>query len=561
MAVHRLARLAFVVLASYAGLPLAGCGGGETSVSSPVAAAPPAPPPTAPAPPPPPPPPPQSSGPTWTANVFQPASDFVDRCAVVRTGVDLEGRPFTDRPGSTLLEKFWLRSWTEETYLFNTEVVDRNPADFSTREAYFDVLKTTATTPSGRPKDEFHFVIPTEEFLRERNAVASSGYGAEIVVFQGTPPRDVRVLFTEPSSPASAVQGGRPSLRRGSRFLRADGVDVVNGAQSQAEVDILVNALFPSRSGERHTFTVQDPDGTTRDIALNSADVAPLAVNRFSVLTTPNGRYGYALINTFNTFASEEQIFTALESLNRQGVNDLVLDLRYNGGGLLAVASQLAYMVAGPTRTAGRAFDRLRFNASAGNRNPVTGEINEPTPFFSTGLGFSLSEGRALPAFNLSRVFVLSTEETCSASESIINGLRGIGLEVVLIGSRTCGKPFGFYPTDNCGNTYFTIQFQGANDLGFGDYADGFVPANSSEPFGVRAPGCVAPDDLSFELGDPREGMLAAALSYGANRVCPGQPVAVAQTQSTPAGRSVLTKPKGSLVQELMRTNRSMEMP
>jgi hypothetical protein len=73
-------------------------------------------------------------------------------------------------------------------------------------------------------------------------------------------------------------------------------------------------------------------------------------------------------------------------------------------------------------------------------------------------------------------VFVLTSADTCSASESIVNGLRGAGVTVHLVGSTTCGKPYGFYPQDNCGTTYFAIQFQGVNFLGFGDYADGFTP-------------------------------------------------------------------------------------
>ena len=81
--------------------------------------------------PPPPPPPPPSSGPTWTPGVYLPASQFKDLCQVVRVGVDIEGNPFPDMPGSTLEENFWLRSWTNETYLWNDEVTDQNPALFN----------------------------------------------------------------------------------------------------------------------------------------------------------------------------------------------------------------------------------------------------------------------------------------------------------------------------------------------------------------------------------------------------------------------------------------------
>ncbi|MFN3313789.1 MAG: peptidase, partial [Hyphomonas sp.] len=99
---------------------------------------------------PPPPPPPGGTGPTWTQGQFAPASNFKDRCAVVRTGVDIENRPFPDRQGTALEERFWLRSWTNETYLWNTEVQDRNPADFADRRTYFNILRTFATTPSGK---------------------------------------------------------------------------------------------------------------------------------------------------------------------------------------------------------------------------------------------------------------------------------------------------------------------------------------------------------------------------------------------------------------------------
>jgi hypothetical protein len=226
------------------------------------------------------------------------------------------------------------------------------------------------------------------------------------------------------------------------------------------------------------------------------------------------------LFNTFSPFSSEREISEAITLMKNGGVSDLVLDLRYNGGGLLAVASQLSYMVAGNGRTAGRTFEQLRFNAAAGSRNPVTGQANNPVPFYAQALGFSVTEGVALPSLNLPRVYVLTTSGTCSASEAVINGLRGIGVEVVLIGGKTCGKPFGFYPQDNCGETYYTIQFQGVNDVGFGDYADGFIPNNSPEAFGVRVPGCVANDDYDRELGDPSEALLSTALQYRSTGSC-----------------------------------------
>ena len=203
------------------------------------------------------------------------------------------------------------------------------------------------------------------------------------------------------------------------------------------------------------------------------------------------------------------------------GVSDLVLDLRYNGGGLLAVAAQLGYMIAGDAATQNKIFEQLQFNNGVSNFNPVTGGANNPVPFIDTGVGFSLDTSVQLDSLELDRVFILSTGGTCSASEAVINALRGIDIEVILIGDITCGKPYGFYPTDNCGTTFFTIQFRGVNNKGFGDYSDGFVPQQSNFQFGERLPGCVVTDDYTKELGNPSEGLLSAALAYRATGNCP----------------------------------------
>jgi len=118
-------------------------------------------------------------------------------------------------------------------------------------------------------------------------------------------------------------------------------------------------------------------------------------------------------------------------------------------------------------------------------------------------------------------VYVLTGGGTCSASESIINGLRGVGVLVIQIGSRTCGKPYGFYPKDNCGTTYFSVQFKGVNAAGFGEYSDGFAPTNSPSAGGERIAGCSVRDDFSLALGQPNEARLDAALDYRAGGACP----------------------------------------
>jgi carboxyl-terminal processing protease len=127
-----------------------------------------------------------------------------------------------------------------------------------------------------------------------------------------------------------------------------------------------------------------------------------------------------------------------------------------------------------------------------------------------------------------------------------------VGVQVFQVGSTTCGKPYGFYPQDNCGTTYFSIEFKGVNDQGFGDYPDGFSPANASGPVGVQTPGCAVADDLDHALGDPKEGRLAAALGYLANGTCPAAsavPSAAGEAQAPVMG-------EGSLYRSPWRENR-----
>ena len=260
---------------------------------------------------------------------------------------------------------------------------------------------------------------------------------------------------------------------------------------------------------------------------MTSANVTSTPVQNVHTLVTPTGNVGYMLFND-HLATSEKGLYDAFTVLAGQNVTDLVIDIRYNGGGYLGIASEVAYMVAGPSRTAGKVFEQLQFN----DRNPFPG-VSPNTPFYSQTRGYSGPAGVALPTLNLGRVFVLTTADTCSASEAIINGLRGAGVQVIQVGETTCGKPYGFYPAENCGTTYFTIQFKGVNALGFGDYADGFMP------------NCSVNDDFSHALGDPAERLLAMALVMRSGASCVPGAMGLSSSASVRAARpmSVLRSP------------------
>lgn len=476
---------------------LAGCGGGGSSTNSGNGNG--------------------TGGNGWTAGVFMPSPSFAAQCVAPRSGNHpITGQPWPDVAGTRSDENNYLRSWSNETYLWYDEITDQNPALFSSSLAYFDQLKTDETTASGAPTDKFHFTYDTDEWLQLSQSGVSAGYGAEWIILSGAPPRKLVVAYTQPNSPAT--QTG-VDLARGAEVLSVDGADLVNSN----DVDTLNAGLFPAGPGESHTFTVRDLGGVnTREITMVSTNVTATPVQNVTTLASSMGTVGYLVFND-HIATAEGGLKNAIEQLDAANISELMVDVRYNGGGFLAIASQLAYMIAGTVPTDGRIFEGIEFNDQHPTTNPVTGQPLQPMPFFDTTVGIStLPAGQPLPTLDLQRVFMLTGPNTCSASESIMNSLRGIGVEVIQIGSTTCGKPYGFYPTDNCGTTYFTIQFRGVNEQGFGDYTDGFSPQNTTSGFvGETVPGCSVADDFEHALGDPLEGRLQAALGYLETGSCP----------------------------------------
>jgi carboxyl-terminal processing protease len=478
---------AFAVIASLCALAACGGGGGGGGGTTP--------------------PPPSGNSVPYTAGVYQPSSGLINQCAAPRSGADPRtGRAWPDRQGSSAAENNFLRSWSHELYLWYRELPDLNPNGVPDVAGYFGQLKTSAVTASGQQKDKFHFTYDTDAWIALSQSGVEAGYGVQWFLASTEPPRRILAAYTESNAPASAA-----GIERGFEVLTIDGVDAVNG-NTQAIVDTLNAGLFPSAAGQSHTFTLRDLSGATRTVTMTSANVTSNPVPAVRTIDTPSGPVGYLLFHD-HIATSETALVNAIDTLRSQNVIDLILDIRYNGGGYLDIASALAYMIGGGM-TVGQTFERLTFNDKHPNTNPVTGQPLTPTPFHTTTQGFSGPGGAALPTLNLPRVYVLTGRNTCSASEAIINGLRGVDVEVYQIGSTTCGKPFGFYAQDNCGTTYFSIQFQGDNAKGFGAYSDGFSPINTSGAAGERLPGCSVADDFDNALGDPAETRLAAALAF-----------------------------------------------
>ncbi|MDQ2762860.1 MAG: S41 family peptidase [Pseudomonadota bacterium] len=435
------------------------------------------------------------------------SSSLAEQCAAPRPTAAMDpitGNLYGDTQGSLDTEKAFLRSWIDETYLWYQDVralptTTLDATRYATPIDYFNVLKTPLNDAAGQAKDKFHFTYDTVAWDNLSLSGIAYGYDFEVALVSSTPPRSAIVAYTDDG--AATGDGG---VGRGAVIVTVDGVDLANGSDTAT----LNAGLFPTAAGP-HTLVVRDPGQTaTRTVSLNARAITETPVQNVKTLPVPNQKVGYMLFND-HIATSEPALVNAVTSLKNKGITDLVLDIRYNGGGYLDIASELAYMIAGPNVTTSANppafFEREMYN----DRNPFNlTPAQATTPFHATTQGFSGTSGIALPVLGLSRVYVLTTADTCSASEAIINGLRGVGVAVNLVGGTTCGKPYGFFPKDNCSTTYFAIQFQGVNNLNFGDYPDGFAPT------------CAVADDFTHALGDPAEAQLNLALGLRASGTC-----------------------------------------
>jgi carboxyl-terminal processing protease len=432
-------------------------------------------------------------------------------------------------------ERRWVRSYMDEAYLWYREIPSVNSNDplFNTASVpesldnYFQALKTRAVTPSGKDKDEFSFTFPTAEWEALSQSGIVAGFGAEWIVGSRMPPRNVRIAYVEQGTPAA-----NNGLARGDRVVSIDGFSIDDN--SDAGIAKLNEALGSPVNGRSYTFVVST-GATQRSLNLSAQPITKTPVQNVRTIATASGNVGYMTFND-HILPAEGQLVSAFQTLAAANVSDLVLDLRYNGGGFIYIASQVGYMIAGATRTNNKTFERLQFSD---RRAADTNASRNNLPFYNTVSGedgTGTSGNTSLPTLNLNRVYVLASPGTCSASESIVNGLRGIGVTVVLVGGTTCGKPYGFTAKDNCGISYFPIEFQGVNDAGLGNYADGFAPTAT----------CNVPDDLSRALGDSSEGMLAAALSHRVSGSCGG----TSTGRESPQSRSAMF---GSVIRHPVR--------
>jgi hypothetical protein len=353
-----------------------------------------------------------------------------------------------------------------------------------------------------KPVDRYSFAEPTADHNRLFIDGRRVGYGYALVWADATL-TTVRVRNVEPLSPVA-----RAGLQRGDIVLSIDGFST---GEIAAGVLPIVNTPGVSR-----TFRVRKVSGELKTIEVLSEDFALSPVAASAILdgmrnNTPI-KVGYLAYHLFAGYTRVE-LEQAFARFREAGAAELILDLRYNGGGSVNVSRDLGALIGG-LRTVGGTFTYLQYNDRLpGNRFPIYFGPSEQSGF--------------------DRVIVIGSGATASASELLINGLRPF-MDVVLVGDTTYGKPFGFTPRNICGITYNAVEFETFNALGAGGYTAGF------------SPDCRADDDLDRQLGDPGERRIRTALNYIATGSCTKAPLAFgAPRRGAPAQAFGETFPDG----------------
>ncbi len=368
-------------------------------------------------------------------------------------------------------EKAHIQWHMENLYLWFDQVPDVNLADFDTGEALLDQLMY-------RELDRWSYLADITEF-----DAWVEGYftGIGVQTMFNDVLGEIRLTYIYPGSPAEAA-----GLLRGDYLLQVNGY----GVNELLTADGWAQAWGDGAAGVPAELQVQTPGAEPRMLTVTRAEFAVETTPYVEIIDRAAARIGYLMFTSFIT-PGQAALNEAFATLREAGVTELVLDLRYNGGGLVNIAAWLGSLVGGE-RTNGEIFSSLVYNANMTDLNRDY-RFSDPAE-----------------ALDLSRVVVLTTDSTCSASEAVINGLSPF-VEVITVGSTTCGKPVGMLPDDDpalCGKILSAVNFQNLNASGEGDYFAGIAPT------------CPADDDLATQLSDPAEGMLAEAIHYLENQSC-----------------------------------------
>lgn len=382
----------------------------------------------------------------------------------------------------------WIKEVMDEVYYWLEDM--RTPiSKDSDPEDYFESLLN-------RPTDRFSAIYPDYQELINSLQGVSREAGYEILLARESNQNEnvlAFVVYTKKGSPAQSAG-----------LLRGDIITQING---QTLTLSNYQNLLKQRSSA-HTlnfFRFDTASNSYRPQPQVSLETVILSENpNFldTIYTVNNQKIGYVIYHFFAPGVNggnqyDQQMDEIFGRFKAEGINHLILDFRYNGGGFVGSAVNLASLIA-PNVTSQDIFSRTKYNSFLSQFEQIRDlEIRR----FNTkmqNLG-NILEGN--------RVHIITSGRTASASELIINGLKPF-MNVFLIGGRTVGKNVGSIPfedEDNPDNNYgiLPIVTMIFNRDGNSDYINGFVPNVEANELSQQ---------VLLPLGDRNEYLLSLAI-------------------------------------------------
>lgn len=425
---------------------------------------------------------------------------------------------------SLLSRQNWVNSQIRNDYLFlDTLPASLDPSGFSSVQAFIDGLAATARA---QRKDRFFTYITS---IAEENAFFASGSSAGFGVRLSTDVAARRLFIAEAFEGAPALAAG---LDRGTEILAIGTsasdirtVDAIIAAEGSAGITA---ALGPSTAGTTRLLRFRNASGTVeRSVTKADFSITPVS-SRYGALVLNDGakKVGYLNLRTFIDPANPA-LRSAFSNFKSQGITEVIVDFRYNGGGLVSVAELMGDLLGG-NRSTSEQFSRTVFNANLASNNSTRNFRPQAESISSMKIAF------------------IGTGGSASASELVMNAfipyLRG---NTALVGTNTFGKPVGQIARDRaeCDDRLRVVAFATQNAAGQGDYYDGLASKFDAT--------CQASDDITRQLGDPQEASTKAALDFLAGRVCTriGASSGIGTRSLREGGRELLTPDQPDVAQ------------
>ena len=418
----------------------------------------------------------------------------------------------------------WAAAQIREWYLFPEALpASLDPSAFASVDAYIDALTATARA---QRRDRFFTYVTS---IAEENAFFNSGSSAGFGIRLSYDVNAGRVFVAEAFEGAPALAAG---IDRGTEMLAigtsAANLRTVASIMAAEGPDGVINALGPSTPGLTRVLRFTPAGGATRDATLAKADyeLTPVS-NRYGAKIIDDGgrRAGYINLRTFISTA-DPALRNAFASFRAQGITDIIVDVRYNGGGLVSIAELVGDLL-GANRSTSDVFSFTTFRPEKSSNNSTRLFRPQPQSVAPTRIAF------------------IGTTASASASEMVINAfIPYLHANAALIGTNTYGKPVGQIALDQaaCDDRLRVVAFRTENVARQGDYFDGLASKVEAS--------CAAADDIARPLGDPAEASTRAALDFLAGRPCTRISGGGAiTTQAIRERRELLTPDRPSTVQ------------